>query len=85
MHTACAADVKVLTIFGSTVKEFGFTPYFGKDSGQLTKSLVMENKSLSCRPCSHIGRDKCPKTHFKCMLELTPQLVYNNINLLIIS
>ena len=82
MHTACAADVKVLAIFGSTVKEFGFTPYFGKESELLTKYLVMENKSLSCRPCTHIGRDKCPKTHFKCMLEITPQLVYNNINLL---
>ena len=82
MHTACAADVKVLAIFGSTVKEFGFTPYTGKESGLLTKYLVMENKSLSCRPCTHIGRDKCPKTHFKCMLEITPQLVYNNINLL---
>ena len=85
MHTACAADVKVLAIFGSTVKEFGFTPYTGKESGLLNKNLVLENKSLSCRPCSHIGRDRCPKTHFKCMLELTPQLVYNNIKLLFIS
>jgi lipopolysaccharide heptosyltransferase II len=85
MHTACACDVKVLAIFGSTVKEFGFTPYIGKESGLLTKYLVLENKTLSCRPCSHIGRDKCPKTHFKCMLELTPQLVYNNINLLFVS
>lgn len=85
MHTACAMHVKVLAIFGSTVKEFGFTPYTGKDSGSLTQSIVLENKALSCRPCSHIGRDKCPKTHFKCMLELTPQLVYNNIKLLIVS
>jgi ADP-heptose:LPS heptosyltransferase len=85
MHTACAMHVKVVAIFGSTVKEFGFTPYTGKDSGFLTESLVIENKSLSCRPCSHIGRDKCPKTHFKCMLELTPQLVYNNIKLLFVS
>jgi lipopolysaccharide heptosyltransferase II len=85
MHAASATDVKVLAIFGSTVKEFGFTPYTGKESGLLTKNLILENKSLSCRPCSHIGRDKCPKTHFKCMLEITPQLVYNNINLLINS
>ena len=82
MHTACAAGVKVLAIFGSTVKEFGFTPYTGNESGLLTKNLVLENKSLTCRPCTHIGRDKCPETHFKCMLEITPQLVYNNFNLL---
>ena len=85
MHTACAEDVKVLAIFGSTVEEFGFTPYYGKESGQSTKFLVLENKSLSCRPCTHIGRDKCPKTHFKCMVEITPQIAYNNINLLLNS
>ena len=85
MHTACATDVKVLAIFGSTVKEFGFTPYTGKETGLLSQSIVLENKALSCRPCSHIGRDKCPKTHFKCMLELNPLLVYNNIKLLLVS
>jgi heptosyltransferase-2 len=84
MHTACAMEVKVLAIFGSTVKEFGFTPYAGREIGFLSRNLVLENKALSCRPCSHIGRDKCPKTHFKCMLELTPQLVYSNINLLFV-
>ena len=85
MHTACAMHVKVLAIFGSTVKEFGFMPYTGKDSGLLSQNIVLENKALSCRPCSHIGRDKCPKTHFKCMLELNPLLVYNNIKLLLVS
>lgn len=78
MHTACAAGVPVLPIFGSTVKEFGFTPY-------KTKNLILENNSLSCRPCSHIGRSKCPKEHFKCMLDLTPQLVFRNINFLLNS
>lgn len=54
MHTACAVDVPVVAIFGSTVKEFGFFPY-------KSRSLVLENNSLSCRPCSHIGRNNCPK------------------------
>lgn len=72
MHTACALGIPVLAIFGSTVKEFGFFPYG-------CKSLVLENKNLSCRPCSHIGKSQCPKKHFKCMVELTPQLVFNNL------
>ena len=72
MHTACAANVPVVSIFGSTVKEFGFFPYN-------SRSLVLENNSLSCRPCSHIGRKSCPKKHFKCMKDLTPSLVYDNI------
>jgi lipopolysaccharide heptosyltransferase II len=72
MHAVCAVKVPVITIFGSTVKEFGFTPY-------RSKNLILENKSLTCRPCSHIGRSSCPKHHFKCMKEITPQLVYNSL------
>ena len=72
MHAACAVKVPVIAIFGSTVKEFGFIPYE-------CKNLVLENKSLTCRPCSHIGRSSCPKLHFKCMKEITPQLVYNSL------
>lgn len=72
MHTACAVKVPVAAIFGSTVKEFGFFPYG-------CKNLVLENKSLSCRPCSHIGRSSCPKHHFKCMKEITPQFVFSSL------
>ena len=72
MHLASALKKPVITIFGSSVREFGFTPY-------KTKNLVLENNSLSCRPCSHIGRKECPKGHFKCMMEITPQTVYNNL------
>jgi len=72
MHTAAAMKIPVIAFFGSTVKEFGFSPY-------KSKSLVMENNNLSCRPCSHIGRNECPKKHFKCMLELSPQLAFNNL------
>lgn len=69
MHTAAALRVPVAAIFGSTVKEFGFAPYG-------TKSIIIENNALSCRPCSHIGKSECPKTHFECMNALTPQMVY---------
>ena len=30
----------------------------------------IENENLSCRPCSKLGYDKCPKGHFKCMNDL---------------
>ncbi len=76
MHTACAVGTPVLAFFGSTVKEFGFTPY-------KNKNLILENNSLSCRPCSHIGRSRCPKKHFKCMMELTPEITFNKLNQLL--
>jgi len=28
---------------------------------------IFEVKGLSCRPCSKIGFDRCPKNHFRCM------------------
>jgi ADP-heptose:LPS heptosyltransferase len=70
MHLATAVGTPTVAIFGSTVKEFGFAPY-------KSKSIVIENNSLNCRPCSHIGKAKCPKNHFKCMLDLTPEKVCN--------
>ncbi|MCB0747783.1 MAG: glycosyltransferase family 9 protein [Ignavibacteriales bacterium] len=69
MHLSLASNIPVIAIFGSTVRDFGFAPYKGKN-------LVLENNSLSCRPCSHIGLEDCPKKHFKCMLELSPQFVF---------
>lgn len=76
MHTATAVKTNVLAIFGSTVREFGFYPYKSTHS-------VLENFSLSCRPCSHIGRKSCPKKHFKCMKEITPSQVYDKLQELI--
>jgi heptosyltransferase-2 len=76
MHTATAVNIPVIAFFGSTVKEFGFTPYN-------SKNLILENNSLSCRPCTHIGRNRCPEKHFKCMKEITPQSAFEKLNLLI--
>jgi len=72
MHTASAAGTKVIAIFGSTVKEFGFTPYN-------CSNLILENNSLTCRPCSHIGRSDCPKKHFNCMKDIKPEFVFEKL------
>jgi ADP-heptose:LPS heptosyltransferase len=73
MHIAAAFSRPILSIWGNTVPEFGMYPYYGENflanylgGGDLPFD-VMEVKGLSCRPCSKIGYDKCPKGHFKCM------------------
>ena len=63
MHVASALKKKVISIWGNTVPAFGMYPY-------QTDFEVIENKDLSCRPCSKIGYNKCPLGHFKCMNEL---------------
>lgn len=64
MHIAAAFGKNIVSIWGNTIPEFGMSPYrAGKDS------LISEVKGLSCRPCSKIGFSKCPKKHFKCMMD----------------
>jgi heptosyltransferase-2 len=63
MHLAAARRRKIVAIFGPTVREFGFFPY-------RADSIVFEKKGLRCRPCSHIGSARCPKKHFRCMIDI---------------
>lgn len=70
MHIATAFDVPTLAIFGPTTKELGFFPY-----GEGHR--VLEVKDLPCRPCALHGGKKCPEGHFKCMREITPDMVFN--------
>ena len=65
MHIAAAFKKEIISVWGNTVPSFGFTPYLPDP-----KSKIVEVKNLSCRPCSKIGYDKCPKGHFKCMMEI---------------
>jgi len=69
MHIATAMHRKVVAIFGSTVREFGFFPYE-------ENAVVLERSGLYCRPCSHIGRSECPEEHFRCLREISVEEVY---------
>lgn len=63
MHMASAFRKHLFVLFGSSSPLLGFLPYG-------TGYELFEVEGLSCRPCSHIGRDRCPKGHFRCMEEL---------------
>ncbi|SJZ92915.1 heptosyltransferase-2 [Cetobacterium ceti] len=65
-------DTHIVAIFGPTVREFGFFPWS-------KNSEVLEVKNLKCRPCSIHGGDKCPKGHFRCMLDITPDKVLERV------
>lgn len=60
MHIAAAFKKEVVAIWGNTVPDFGMYPY-------LTNYINLQVANLSCRPCSKIGFNECPKGHFKCM------------------
>jgi lipopolysaccharide heptosyltransferase II len=72
MHFASALKVPLIAFFGSTVREFGFYPYN-------CENFIFSVENLKCRPCTHIGKSKCPKDHFKCMLDIKPLIVFEKI------
>jgi len=72
MHIAAAFKRPVISLWGNTIPGFGMYPYYGANylSHQQQPFDILEVNGLSCRPCSKIGYDKCPKGHFKCMQQI---------------
>ena len=66
MHIASAGKTPIVSVWGNTVPAFGMYPYRPE---QRDSYSIHEVKDLSCRPCSKIGYQSCPKGHFKCMNE----------------
>uniref|UniRef100_A0A832G7Z2 Glycosyltransferase family 9 protein n=1 Tax=Ignavibacterium album TaxID=591197 RepID=A0A832G7Z2_9BACT len=62
-HFGMCAGIKVLTIYCSTIPQFGFFPYiFG--------SRFLSFDDLSCKPCGIHGYQECPLNHFNCANKL---------------
>lgn len=78
LHLASAMGTPTVAIFGPTVPEFGFGPL-------APASVVVGHESLACRPCHRHGPRRCPLTHFRCMRELTTELVAEHARRLILS
>ncbi len=64
MHMAAAFKKRIVIVWGNTVPQFGMYPYYGHHKN---RSRYAEVPDLSCRPCSKIGYNECPKKHFNCM------------------
>lgn len=82
MHVAAAFKKPVISLWGNTVPKFGMFPYYGYNNLEtniFSKSIIVENNAINCRPCSKIGYDKCPKGHFKCMNDLENIKIINYI------
>jgi len=67
-HLGVCADIPVLTIYCSTIPQFGFYPYN-------TKSDYISYDNLSCKPCGIHGYNSCPTGTFDCAKLLIPDLV----------
>lgn len=71
-HLAAAAGARVFSIFGPTVKDFGFWPY--SDCG------VVIEENMECRPCGVHGHKACPVGTLACMESITYEKVVKVID-----
>ncbi len=77
MHIASCFDIPIYVIWGNTTPSFGMSPYKPEKNNSVYN---FEVQNLSCRPCSKIGFQKCPKGHFKCMMKHDSRNIASEIN-----
>ena len=80
MHMAALTGTKVISIWGGTDPLGGFSAWMQPDN----YSIRIPLEELNCRPCTIYGKGKT-KNGFACMNLLTPQLVFNRIDKLVLS
>lgn len=78
MHIAAAFNKFIVSVWGNTVPQFGMYPYM--PDGMKDKSIIMEVKGLTCRPCSKLGFEKCPLNHFNCMNMIDESVIAEIVN-----
>lgn len=78
MHIASALNVRVISIWGNTIPAFGMYPYMPQSPDLFT---IHEVENLKCRPCSKLGFEKCPKKHFKCMMNQDMSVIDSEIKI----
>lgn len=77
-HMGMAARVKTLTIYCSTIPGFGFYPYS-------ENSDYLSYDDLYCKPCGIHGYKKCPIKTFDCGNKLSPDLIINKIEEMLVG
>ncbi|MFC1692869.1 glycosyltransferase family 9 protein [Candidatus Latescibacterota bacterium] len=74
-HIAAAAGARIFSIFGPTVRDFGFWPY--------TERGVVIEENVDCRPCGVHGHKRCPEGTHRCMLSINSDKVIVTIDRMI--
>jgi ADP-heptose:LPS heptosyltransferase len=78
MHITAAFRKPIISLWGNTVPAFGMYPYLPDEF--CNNSRIYEVKDLSCRPCSKLGYDRCPKHHFRCMNDQDVDLIIKSLH-----
>lgn len=79
MHIGAALKKPIVSVWGNTVTDFGMYPYYGSEEKASELSRFVQNPELSCRPCTKLGYEKCPKGHFKCMIDISSSKIADKV------
>jgi len=71
-HMGMCVDIPVLTIYCSTIPDFGFYPYN-------SKSKFLSYDKLECKPCGIHGYRECPIKTFDCGYKLLPDVILEEV------
>jgi ADP-heptose:LPS heptosyltransferase len=82
MHIAAALKKSIISIWGNTIPEFGMYPYY---PAGVNENISIQVSGLSCRPCSKIGFQTCPKGHFRCMNNIDEAAVIQALKLPVLN
>lgn len=75
MHIGWSLGKKIITLFGPTVKEFGFQPF--------SENVIIIEKDMQCRPCSLHGSKKCKFNDKACLQRIEVPEVFNILKALL--
>jgi heptosyltransferase III len=87
-HMSAALGIRTVAIFGPTPphrwgpwpKGHPVSPPFGSRGGiQRNGNVVIVQKAWDCAACDRMGCDDRPDASSRCLLELPPDLVYNEV------
>lgn len=78
MHIGAAFELPLFVIWGNTTPDFGMYPYRPEQENV----VHFEVADLSCKPCSKIGFQSCPKGHFNCMRKHDLSIIAARVNAL---
>lgn len=68
LHIAMAYGNPAIVLQGPTSETYIANP---------TVDLTVINRKLYCSPC--LAKKRCPEKHHRCMLEITPEIVYEKV------
>jgi ADP-heptose:LPS heptosyltransferase len=75
MHLAVLSGVPVVSIWGGTHPEVGFSPFMaGSES-----IIQISRDELPCRPCSVYGRETCYVGGFPCQTRITAEVLAQRV------